>query len=157
MKLFFLLLALWLVLNESVAPAQVLLGAAIAAGAAAVFARLQAGKRGHGARRPWTAVRLAFRVAADILRSNVEVGRIVFGLRRRARTAGFLPIPLTLRAPAGLAALACIVTATPGTSWVRYDRASGLLTLHVLDLADADAAVSLFKQRYETPLMEIFE
>jgi multicomponent K+:H+ antiporter subunit E len=157
MKLFFLLLALWLVLNESIAPGHVLLGAAIAAGAAAAFARLQAGQPGHGARRPWTAVRLAFRVAADIIRSNVAVARIVLGLRRGTRTPGFLPIPLALRAPAGLAALACIVTATPGTSWVRYDRDLGLLTLHVLDLADPDATVSEFKQRYETPLMEIFE
>jgi multicomponent K+:H+ antiporter subunit E len=157
MKIFFLLLALWLVLNESIAPGQVLLGAAIAAGAAAVFARLQGGQRGRGARRPWTAVRLAFRVAADIIRSNVAVGRIVLGLRREARTPGFLPIPLTLRAPAGLAALACIVTATPGTSWVRYDRALGLLTLHVLDLSDPDATATELKQRYETPLMEIFE
>ena len=157
MRLFALLLVLWLVLNESAAPGHVLLGAAIALGGSAVFARLQGGQRGRSARRPWTAVRLAFAVAADIVRSNIAVARIVLGLRPGTRTPGFLPIPLTLRAPGGLAVLACIVTATPGTSWVRYDRSQGLLTLHVLDLSEPDATANEFKQRYETPLMEIFE
>ena len=157
MRLFIVLLVLWLVLNESIAPGHLLLGSAIALGATAVFGRLQSGLRGRSARRPWTALRLAFAVAADIVRSNVAVGRIVLGLRPGIRTPGFLPIPLTLRAPAGLAVLACIVTATPGTSWVRYDRSQGLLTLHVLDLAEPEATASEFKERYETPLMEIFE
>jgi len=157
MRVFVLLLALWLVLNESAAPGDLLVGAAIALGGAAVYARLQSGLRGRKARRPWTALRLGLVVIADIIRSNVAVGRIVLGLRTRPRAAGFLPISLALRAPAGLAALACIVTATPGTSWVRYDRAQGLLTLHVLDLEEPEAAAREFKQRYETPLMEIFE
>ena len=157
MKVFVLLLLLWLVLNESAAPGHLLLGAAIALGGSAVYARLQSGLRGRSARRPWTALRLGFTVFADIVRSNVAVGRIVLGLRRAPRTAGFLPIRLDLRAPAGLAVLACIVTATPGTSWVRYDRAQGLLTLHVLDLSEPAEMAGKFKQRYETPLMEIFE
>ena len=41
MRLFLALLALWLVLNESLAPGQVLLGAALALGGAAVYSRLQ--------------------------------------------------------------------------------------------------------------------
>jgi len=156
MKVFLPLLALWLVLNESVAPGHVLLGSAIALAAAAVYARLQAGKDAARPGRPVTAVRLAVAVVADIVRSNVAVGRIVMGLRPGARTAGFLSIPLELRDPGGLAVLACIVTATPGTSWVRYDRAQGMLMLHVLDLVEPEAAVKEFKQRYEMPLMEIF-
>ena len=156
-RVFALLLALWLVLNESAAVGHWLLGGAIALVGAAAFARLQSGVRGKGAARPWTAIRLAFTVVADIIGSNFAVGRIVLGLRRKPRTSGFLPIPLTLRSPAGLAVLACIVTATPGTSWVRYDRTQGVLTLHVLDLFEPDATAQGFKQRYEAPLMEIFE
>jgi multicomponent K+:H+ antiporter subunit E len=156
MRLFLLLLALWLVLNESIAPGQVLLGAAISLAACAVYARLQAGKDGARPGRPSTAARLALAVAADIVRSNLAVGRIVLGLRAEPRAAGFLSIPLELRDPGGLAVLACIVTATPGTSWIRYDRMQGILMLHVLDLREPEAAISEFKQRYETPLMEIF-
>jgi multicomponent K+:H+ antiporter subunit E len=151
-----MLWALWLVLNESIAAGHVLLGAAIAVACSAVYARLRGGE-GAGARKPFKAVRLLLAVIADIVRSNFSVGRIVLGLGPRARVAGFLPIPLALRHPGGLAVLACIVTSTPGTSWIRYDDAEGLLTLHVLDLGDQEEAVRLFKQRYERPLMEIFE
>jgi multicomponent K+:H+ antiporter subunit E len=62
-----------------------------------------------------------------------------------------------VRHPGGLAALACIITATPGTSWARYDAARNTLTIHVLDLVDEEAWVRLFKGRYERRLMEIFE
>ena len=50
-----------------------------------------------------------------------------------------------------------IITATPGTTWVRYDRAAGVVTIHVLDLVDEQAWIRLFKQRYERHLLEIFE
>ena len=156
MRLFISLWALWLVFNETLAPGHVLLGAAIAAGCTAVYARLR-GAESPGWRRPITAASLLLAVAADIVRSNLAVGRIVLGLGPRARAAGFLPIALELRHPGGLAVLAGIVTATPGTSWIRYDDATSVLTLHVLDLADHDQLARTFKQRYERPLMEIFE
>jgi multicomponent K+:H+ antiporter subunit E len=154
MKTLLALLALWLVLNESVAWGHILLGSAIAGVAAAAFRRL------HDAapvRRPMAAVRLLLAVAADVLRSNVAVARIVLGFGPPARRAGFLPITLALEAPAGLAVLACIVTATPGTSWVRYERRENLLTLHVLDLSDPQGLAEEIKRRYERPLMEIFQ
>ena len=156
MRTFVLLLALWLVLNESLAPGHWILGAAIAWVAAAALSRLEDGRR-RGPRRPITALRLLARVAIDVVRSNFAVARVVLGLRSRGRVAGFLPIPLALRDPAGLAVLACIVTATPGTSWVRYERDEGVLTLHVLDLADPGEMARSIKERYEKPLMEIFE
>ena len=156
MKIFALLLALWLVLNESVAPGHWILGGAIALVASAALARLEGGSR-RGPWRPAAAARLFAIVLADVLRSNIAVARIVLGLRRAGRIPGFLPVPLALREPAGLAALACIVTATPGTSWVRYDRSESLLTLHVLDLADPEKMVRDIKERYEKPLLEIFE
>jgi multicomponent K+:H+ antiporter subunit E len=85
------------------------------------------------------------------------VARIVLHRGTRNQTSGFLSMPLELRHPGGLAALACIITATPGTSWVRYDRAQNVLTIHVLDLIDEDAWIRTFKQRYERRLLEIFE
>ncbi|MBP8119651.1 MAG: monovalent cation/H+ antiporter subunit E [Burkholderiales bacterium] len=156
MNIFFVLLALWLVLNESLVFGHVLLGAAIAAVGAIAMRRLKGDNIG-AMRRPMAALKLLVVVGGDVLRSNVAVARIVLGLGPPDRKAGFLPIALTLTAPAGLAALACIVTATPGTSWVRYERGERLLTLHVLDLGDAETLTREFKQSYELPLMEIFE
>src|SRR5687768_12041190 len=155
MKLFILLLVLWLVLNESVAPADVLLGAGIALLGAAVFARLE--PKAARVRRPAAIARLVGTFITDMVRSNFAVARIVLGFGGRKRTAGFLTVPLELRHPAGLAVLACIVTSTPGTSWVRYEPAEGRLTIHVLDLVDEEAWIALFKGRYERRLMEIFQ
>ena len=156
MRLFLALLALWLVLNESLAPGQVLLGAALALGGVAVYSRLQL-PANRVRNRPGAALRLLGLVVADIVRSNLAVARIVLGLDRGQRSAGFLALPLELRHPGGLAVIACIITATPGTSWVRYDSAANVVTIHVLDLVDADEWIRLFKQRYERLLMEIFQ
>ena len=91
------------------------------------------------------------------MRSNIAVARIVLHGGRRDRTAGFLDIPLELRDPAGLALLACIVTATPGTAWAGYDAERGVLTLHILDLIDEADWIRIIKGRYESRLMEMFE
>ena len=91
------------------------------------------------------------------MRSNFAVARIVLHGSRRTRTAGFLDIPLELRDPAGLALLACIITATPGTAWARHDSERGILTLHILDLIDEAGWIDIIKGRYESRLMELFE
>jgi multicomponent K+:H+ antiporter subunit E len=149
-----LLLVAWLLLNRSVAPGQVLVGALLAVAASAAFARLGPHPRPA---RLGLALRLIALVLADIVRSNIAVARIVFLPARPERRAGFLPIPLDTRHPGALAALAVIVTATPGTSWAGYDAGQGVLTLHVLDLADEQGMVRTIKLRYEAPLREIFE
>jgi multicomponent K+:H+ antiporter subunit E len=41
--------------------------------------------------------------------------------------------------------------------WVDLDRNQGNLTLHILDLQDEAEWIQTIKQRYERPLMEIFE
>lgn len=150
-----LLLLLWLVLNDSADPSQLLLGAVLGVAGSAMF-RLLEPPRIRIARLVLPALILLWLVFLDIVRSNLAVTRIALRLSGRPRVAGFLPIPLELRDPTGLALLACIVTATPGTSWARYDEAAGVLTLHVLDLVDEQAWIWQFKDRYERRLMEIF-
>lgn len=149
------ILALWLLLNQSVEPAHLLLGGALAVGAPLVLTALEAPR--PRLRRPEAILRLAGRVLYDIVRSNVAVGRIVLLPPHRNRSAGFVDIPLTLKDRSGLAVLACIITATPGTSWVSYDSARGMLTIHVLDLIDDEEWRSIVKHRYERLLLEIFE
>lgn len=150
------LAAMWLVLEGSAAPAQVALGALLGAGGGLLLARLQP-PLGRAHRRFWTVAVLFALMFADIVRSNIAVGRIALYPRTRGRTAGFLELPLALRHPGGLAVLACVITATPGTSWARYDAQRNVLTIHVLDLVDEHAWIKQFKERYERRLMEIFE
>ncbi len=148
------LLALWLLLNQTISPGHVLIGAVIAVAGGLILSVLEPPKA-H-LRRPAAMFRLAGLVLADILRSNVAVGRIILGFGRRNRTSGFVYIPLELRDPHGLAVLACIITSTPGTLWVNLDSAKGELMIHVLDLIDESEWIATIKGRYERLLLEIF-
>jgi multicomponent K+:H+ antiporter subunit E len=149
------LLALWLLLTGSVAPGAIVLGGVLAFGAGKALTALDPPKSRF--RRPRAALRLALVVLAEIVRSNNAVARIILRPVARHRRSGFVRIPLDMRAPYGLAALACIITATPGTLWVEYDSADNTMLLHVLDLIDEEEWVRIIKDRYETRLMEIFE
>jgi multicomponent K+:H+ antiporter subunit E len=102
-------------------------------------------------------IRLAGLVLADIVRSNIAVASIILGPGKRRERSGFVDIPLELRDPYGLATLACIITATPGTLWVSFDSATGVVMIHVLDLIDESEWVRIVKHRYERLLREIFE
>ena len=149
------LLALWLLLNQSVSPGQLVLGSVLAVLASWVMAALRPEK--PRIRRPGAVLRLAGMVFVDILRSNLAVGRIIVRSREPGVNAGFMTIPLDMRSRHGLAVLSIIITSTPGTIWVNYDTAKGTLLLHVLDLVDETVWLRLIKDRYERLLMEIFE
>ena len=151
-----LLFLAWLLFAQSVALAQIAIGAALAFGASAVH-RVLGPHAGPRRMRLIAAARLAAIVGYDIVVSNLAVARIALGRADPARRAGFLPIPLDTRHGGALAALAIIVTATPGTSWAGYDTEQNVLTLHVLDLQAEEAFIRDFKARYERPLQEIFE
>ena len=148
------LLALWLVVNGSLALSDWLIGLAFAF---AVTALTNRARPLHAApRRLGLMLALCGRVSIDIVRANIAAGRIILAAGKRPPRSAFLDIPLDLVDPHGLAMLSVIVTATPDTVWIRYRPESRLLTLHVLDLDDAAARRRMIKERYERPLMEIF-
>lgn len=100
--------------------------------------------------------KLAGLVLADIIRSNIAVARIVL-FSPAERKSGFLHLPVDLENRYALAALAIIITATPGTLWLQHDARRKVILIHVLDLVDEDAWIALIKNRYETLLKDIFE
>ncbi|HLU06386.1 MAG TPA: Na+/H+ antiporter subunit E [Woeseiaceae bacterium] len=150
------LTVMWLVLNQSLAPGQLVLGAAL--GVLLAYGTSSLRPLQPSLRNVHLAPVLLLMVFLDIVRSNVSVARIVLGLvRDRDVRSGFLDIPLDMRDPHGLAVLATIVTSTPGTVWVDLASDSSRLTLHVLDLKDEEAWIRWIKGRYEKTLMRIFE
>ncbi|WP_342641087.1 Na+/H+ antiporter subunit E [Rhodoligotrophos ferricapiens] len=149
------LFALWLMLNQSVAARHILMAALVAIIGPIIATALELPSA--RLRRPQAALALLGRVIFDIVRSNIAVAKIILDPAPRNRVSGFLNVPLELRDLNGLAILACIVTATPGTIWVSFDRANGILQIHVLDLVDKESWVRIIKQRYERLLLEIFE
>lgn len=106
---------------------------------------------------PFLAIKLCWNVGVDIVKSNYDVGLIVLFTKKANPTPGFLDIPLDLRDPHGLAALACIITYTPGTVWAGFDEENHILTLHILDLKDEQFWLNTIQIRYQRPLIEIFE
>jgi multicomponent K+:H+ antiporter subunit E len=148
------LLGMWLLLNQSVSPGQMLLGSIIGIAGGLTISTLQI-PTGR-IRRPRTVLRLAIVVLIDIIRSNIAVMRIVLNPDRRSKS-DFIWVKLDIRNEYALSILACIVTSTPGTVWVNFDSRTGVLLLHVLDLVDEQAWIDLIKTRYERLLMEIFE
>lgn len=150
------LTALWLLLNDTLSPGHIAL--AIALSVALTWAAGGLRPLRAQPRQPLAMAKLFCNVVVDILLSNIAVGRLIWlGGRRAGMTPGFVKIPIELRDPHGLAALACIVTYTPGTVWSGFSEQDGMLTLHVLNLKDESQWVRTIKQRYERPLKEIFE
>ena len=79
------LLGLWLLLNDSIAPADLLLGAIVALLAPALVAPLK--PRGPRLRRPLVLARLVLRVGGDVVVSALEVAGGVLRAHQKVHTA----------------------------------------------------------------------
>lgn len=149
------ILLMWLALQSSLEPGALLLGTVLGLVVPLIMRKLDPDGPRPGA--PLKVLELIAVVLKDVVRSNYAVATILLGARPGRRVSGFVRIPLELRERHGLATLAIILTATPGTLWVQYDAATGTLLLHVFDLLDEDEWSRIVKDRYERRLMEIFE
>ena len=149
------LLCLWLLLNHSLSWGHLLLAVVLAI----AIPLLTAGLRPLPVRirRPGAILRLVLAVMADTVQSNIGVMRLLLSPSAPRYPANFVHVPLQLRDPNALAVLATIVCITPGTAWAELSLDRSMLLLHVLEVDDADAIAAHVKQRYERPLMEIFE
>ncbi|OGB26656.1 MAG: Na+/H+ antiporter subunit E [Burkholderiales bacterium RIFCSPLOWO2_02_FULL_57_36] len=145
---------IWLMFNNTIAPAHVLLGAILGI-AIPWITRALWPERPHLSH-PLTALRLFFVVMYDIVIANLIVARLILGPVSALRPA-FVELPLQLRSPYAISALASIITLTPGTVSVSLSEDRRTLLVHALDVDDRDALIAEIKQRYEMPLKEIFE
>jgi len=147
------LLVFWLMLQQSIALGQILLGGVIAIGAslaagAIIPERLRV-------RRPLKVLKLAAVAGLDIIQSNIAV--LVILLNPWAKPKGeFIEIPLEVTQPFALAVLACLLTATPGSAWLEYDGEKSTVLVHVFNVDDPDEWAATIKKRYEPLLLEIF-
>lgn len=148
------LFIMWLLLAQSASPGQLVLAATVAF--AVVHATAAIKPYRPRPRNPILMLRLAFFVLTDIVRSNFAVMWIVLRPSGK-RVSGFVRFPLDLKDDFALTVLALIITATPGTMWVEYNRTRSELLVHVLDLIDEEEWIQLIKLRYEGLLMRIFE
>ncbi|MBV4458906.1 Na+/H+ antiporter subunit E [Pseudomonas sp. COR58] len=146
---------LWLALNQSVSPGNLLLGAVLGFAAPLMMRKLRPQR--IRIRRPGTVLRLFLLVGRDVIHSNLAVAWGVLNAGRQPPRSRFVKVPLDLRDANGLAALSMITTVVPGTVWSELALDRSILLMHVWDLDDEAQFIQHFKTTYERPLMEIFE
>ena len=147
------IVVLWLSLNNTIDPGQVVLGLLIG--------WLLPLLVGHFwpttvvMQRPWRAVAFAGIVIKDIILANLRVARAILGPPARLRP-GFIRVPLDLRSDVGITVLAQTITLTPGTVSADITPDRRTLIVHYLDEGDPEALIAEIKRRYERPIMEMF-
>ncbi|MFT4012356.1 MAG: Na+/H+ antiporter subunit E [Paracoccus sp. (in: a-proteobacteria)] len=93
----------------------------------------------------------------DIVKANFDVVRIVLFLPRRALRPAWIVVPLDLRRPEAITALAATITLTPGTISCDLSEDGRALLVHCLHAPDPRGVLDDIKTRYEARLKEIFE
>ncbi|MCW8841567.1 MAG: Na+/H+ antiporter subunit E [Gammaproteobacteria bacterium] len=149
-----LLLIIWLLLVNSVAPGQIVLGVVIA-----ILVPIYTNDF-------WTdpparlrllpLLRYAGVVLGDIVVANVQVAILILGPAKRLRPA-FIHYPLELESEFAITLLASTISLTPGTVSADVDADGRGLLIHALDVDDDEALLRHIRERYERPLKEIFE
>ena len=153
-----LVFCVWLLLNDTLDPAHVLLAAVLALVIPRVTAPLRPDPPRIG---QWgVAARLAVVVLWDIVKSNIEVARRILG-PEAAIEPRFVWVPLALKSPHGVLTLAGMITMTPGTISAELSPDHRHLLVHALHVEGGEAGaaelVAGIKQRYEQPLIQIFD
>ncbi|WOD12388.1 Na+/H+ antiporter subunit E [Pseudomonas sp. NyZ704] len=106
--------------------------------------------------KPLVLLRFTLRVLGDILMANLDVAKLILGPSSKLRPA-FVEYPVELTHDFAIHLLASTISLTPGTvsSDISDDRRT--LLIHGLDVADEQELIETIKQRYERPLMEVFQ
>jgi len=160
-----LLFFVWLLLNNSISAGHILLALILAIAIPLIT------KPFRTKQPPIANVGLAIRhlllVLYDIITANVQVAILILGPNKKL-TPGFVKVPLDLTESMPITILASTVSLTPGTvsaevypweetleEWEEPEQR--FLLIHVLDLKDEQALIDTIKQRYESPLKEIFQ
>jgi multicomponent K+:H+ antiporter subunit E len=147
------LLVIWLVLNASVEPGQILLGALFGVVVPLLVDPLWPDRPPlHRLPRLW---RLFLIVNWDILIASLSVAWLTLTRPARRLQPQFIVVPLDCRDPYGMAILAGIVSMTPGTVAADLDQEHRLLLVHALHERDPAGAAARIKSRYEEPIREV--
>ncbi|MEM8573292.1 MAG: Na+/H+ antiporter subunit E [Pseudomonadota bacterium] len=106
---------------------------------------------------PLTIIEYALIVLWDIVIANFQVAYLILFRRGDDLHSQFVTVPLDLRTPEAISALAGTITMTPGTVSATLSADGRALLVHCLETDDPEGTVSHIKTRYETRLQRIFE
>jgi multicomponent K+:H+ antiporter subunit E len=108
-------------------------------------------------RSPLTIVEYALIVLWDIVVANFQVAYLILFRRGDSLRSQFVTVPLGIRTPEAITALAGTITMTPGTLTADLSADGRALLVHCLETLDPERTVARIKSRYETRLQRIFE
>lgn len=149
-----MLAVIWLLLNNSVAPGQIVLGLLL--GWAIPRFTLDFWPERVRIHAPGSLLRFAAVFLFDVIVANLAVARLILAGPRALRPA-FVVVPLDLANELAISLLANTICLTPGTVSARLSADRRQLLVHALDCGDPDELVMTIKTRFEAPLKEIFE
>jgi multicomponent K+:H+ antiporter subunit E len=153
-RLTLVLVLVWLLLNNSLAPGHILLGLLL--GWLIPLFTWRFWPETLRLHAPLTLLRFIGVVLWDILVANLTVARLIVGQPGKLRPA-FFEVPLDLKGEIGSSLLANTISLTPGTVSLELSPDHRSLRVHALDAPDPDALVQEIKARYEAPLKKVFE
>lgn len=147
------LLALWLLLNNSASPGQLILGALFGVLIPLFTSRFW--PEPAYVTRPLLALRFTGRVLWDIIVANFAVARVVLGPGNAIQPV-FVRVPLDVEGEFATTVLLMVISLTPGTVTADLDAERRYLLVHALNEDDPEALVQRIKNRYENTIREIF-
>jgi len=106
---------------------------------------------------PLTIIEYALVVLWDIVVANFQVAYLILFRRGDDLHSQFVTVPLDLKSPEAITALAGTITMTPGTVSASLSADGRALLVHCLETDDPEKTVSEIKSRYESRLQRIFE
>ena len=148
-----LLWTVWLLLNNTLAPGHILLGLILAI--TIPWLTFQFWSPQPNVRRPFLFLRFILMLLFDILIANLHVARRILGPAHDLRPT-FFELPLDITGDFPITMLASTITLTPGTVSAQLSEDRKTLLVHALDVEDVATTIAEIKQRYETPLKEMF-
>ncbi len=148
------LAVIWLLLNNSIEPGQILLGLIL--GWAIPVLTIRFWPEAVSIRKPFALLRYIIILFYDIIMANFTVARLILGNPDKLKPI-FVRLPLDLTSDLAISLLANSITLTPGTLSAQLSDDHCYLLVHALNETDPDTLVATIKQRYENPLKEIFE
>ena len=147
-----LLLVSWLLLNDTLSPGHILLGATL--GLLIPLFTMRFWPETVAIRKPLLALRLAGIVIYDIIVANFVMSRIVLG-PTMSITPAFVVVPLDVEGDFAVSVLLAVISLTPGTVSAELDAERRFLLVHALSEDDPDSLVRRIKDRYEAQIKEI--
>jgi multicomponent K+:H+ antiporter subunit E len=145
---------LWLLLVNQLSAGHIVLGALL--GWLIPFATSSFWPERIRIRHPLTLLSFLLVFVYDIVRGSFLVAWLILKGPKRLRPA-FVEVPLALETDLAISLLANTISLTPGTVSASLSADKRTLIVHTLDTDDTAALIAEIKQRYETPLKQIFE